>query len=196
MFERFSDSARKSIVYAQEEALKHKTNQIGVEFLFLGLLDLDDSFAAAVLNDAGINVEVVRAWFAQCFPGDGHTPAGHIPFTREAKQMLELSLREALQLGHNWIGQEHLLLASIRPEDGIIAEIVEDLGSSRHRIRQLVIQRLSGYSGPKNAVEITFSLTEDVVGDFLRWAREAERLNGARFPTGHPVAKVLDALKP
>lgn len=196
MFERFSDTARKAVVFAQEEARKHKTNQIGVEFLFLGLLDLDDSFAAAVLNDAGINVEVVRAWIASCFPADARMPAGHIPFTVEAKQMLELSLREALQLGHNWIGQEHLLLASIKPEDGIIVEILDDLGSSRQQIRQFVIKRLSVYTPTKSTVEITFTVTEDVVGDFLRWAREAERLNQARFPAGHPVAKILDALKP
>ena len=147
MFERFTDRARKVVVLAQEEARMLNHNYIGTEHILLGLIHEGEGVAAKALEAMGISLESVRAQVEETI-GQGQTaPSGHIPFTPRAKKVLELSLREALQLGHNYIGTEHILLGLIREGEGVAAKVLEKLGADLSRVRQQVIQLLSGYQG-------------------------------------------------
>jgi len=147
MFERFTDRARRVVVLAQEEARMLNHNYIGTEHILLGLIHEGEGVAAKALESLGISLEGVREQVEQII-GQGQTaPAGHIPFTPRAKKVLELSLREALQLGHNYIGTEHILLGLIREGEGVAAQVLQKLGADLNRVRQQVIQLLSGYAG-------------------------------------------------
>jgi ATP-dependent Clp protease ATP-binding subunit ClpC len=147
MFERFTDRARRVVVLAQEEARMLNHNYIGTEHILLGLIHEGEGVAAKALESLGISLEGVREQVEEII-GQGQTaPAGHIPFTPRAKKVLELSLREALQLGHNYIGTEHILLGLIREGEGVAAQVLQKLGADLNRVRQQVIQLLSGYSG-------------------------------------------------
>jgi len=147
MFERFTDRARRVVVLAQEEARMLNHNYIGTEHILLGLIYEGEGVAAKALESLGISLEGVREQVEQII-GQGQTaPAGHIPFTPRAKKVLELSLREALQLGHNYIGTEHILLGLIREGEGVAAQVLQKLGADLNRVRQQVIQLLSGYAG-------------------------------------------------
>ncbi|MFZ4516017.1 MAG: ATP-dependent Clp protease ATP-binding subunit [Acidimicrobiia bacterium] len=151
MFERFTDRARRVVVLAQEEARLLNHNYIGTEHILLGLIHEGEGVAAKALESLGISLEAVRAQVEEIIGHGGAAPSGHIPFTPRAKKVLELSLREALQLGHNYIGTEHILLGLIREGEGVAAQVLVKLGADLSRVRQQVIQLLSGYSGGKEA---------------------------------------------
>ena len=148
MFERFTDRARRVVVLAQEEARLLNHNYIGTEHILLGLIHEGEGVAAKALESLGISLEAVRDQVEEIIGQGGSSPSGHIPFTPRAKKVLELSLREALQLGHNYIGTEHILLGLIREGEGVAAQVLVKLGADLSRVRQQVIQLLSGYSGP------------------------------------------------
>ncbi|MDG1846902.1 MAG: ATP-dependent Clp protease ATP-binding subunit [Acidimicrobiales bacterium] len=148
MFERFTDRARRVVVLAQEEARLLNHNYIGTEHILLGLIHEGEGVAAKALESLGISLQAVRDQVEEIIGQGGSSPSGHIPFTPRAKKVLELSLREALQLGHNYIGTEHILLGLIREGEGVAAQVLTKLGADLSRVRQQVIELLSGYSGP------------------------------------------------
>ena len=145
MFERFTDRARRVVVLAQEEARLLNHSYIGTEHILLGLIHEGEGVAAKALESLNISLEAVRAQVEEIIGTGGSSPSGHIPFTPRAKKVLELSLREALQLGHNYIGTEHILLGLIREGEGVAAQVLVKLGADLSRVRQQVIQLLSGY---------------------------------------------------
>jgi len=147
MFERFTDRARRVVVLAQEEARMLNHNYIGTEHILLGLIHEGEGVAAKALESLNIRLEDVRQQVEEIIGQGQAAPTGHIPFTPRAKKVLELSLREALQLGHNYIGTEHILLGLIREGEGVAAQVLQKLGADLNRVRQLVIQLLSGYTG-------------------------------------------------
>src|SRR6266508_2045479 len=149
MFERFTDRARRVVVLAQEEARMLNHNYIGTEHILLGLIHEGEGVAAKALESLGISLEGVRQQVEEIIGQGQQAPSGHIPFTPRAKKVLELSLREALQLGHNYIGTEHILLGLIREGEGVAAQVLVKLGADLSRVRQQVIQLLSGYAGGK-----------------------------------------------
>ena len=151
MFERFTDRARRVVVLAQEEARMLNHNYIGTEHILLGLIHEGEGVAAKALESLGISLEAVRAQVEEIIGQGQQAPSGHIPFTPRAKKVLELSLREALQLGHNYIGTEHILLGLIREGEGVAAQVLVKLGADLNRVRQQVIQLLSGYQGKEAA---------------------------------------------
>ena len=151
MFERFTDRARRVVVLAQEEARMLNHNYIGTEHILLGLIHEGEGVAAKALEALGISLEGVRAQVEEIIGQGQQAPSGHIPFTPRAKKVLELSLREALQLGHNYIGTEHILLGLIREGEGVAAQVLVKLGADLNRVRQQVIQLLSGYQGKESA---------------------------------------------
>src|SRR5437016_4749018 len=144
MFERFTDRARRVVVLAQEEARMLNHNYIGTEHVLLGLIREGEGVAAKALESLGISLEGVRQQVEEIIGQGQQIPGGHIPFTPRAKKVLELSLREALQLGHNYIGTEHILLGLIREGEGVAAQVLVKLGADLNRVRQQVIQVLSG----------------------------------------------------
>jgi ATP-dependent Clp protease ATP-binding subunit ClpC len=151
MFERFTDRARRVVVLAQEEARMLNHNYIGTEHILLGLIHEGEGVAAKALESLGISLEGVRQQVEEIIGQGQSAPSGHIPFTPRAKKVLELSLREALQLGHNYIGTEHILLGLIREGEGVAAQVLVKLGADLNRVRQQVIQLLSGYQGKEPA---------------------------------------------
>ena len=151
MFERFTDRARRVVVLAQEEARMLNHNYIGTEHILLGLIHEGEGVAAKSLESLGISLEGVRSQVEEIIGQGQQAPSGHIPFTPRAKKVLELSLREALQLGHNYIGTEHILLGLIREGEGVAAQVLVKLGADLNRVRQQVIQLLSGYQGKEPA---------------------------------------------
>ena len=153
MFERFTDRARRVVVLAQEEARLLNHSYIGTEHILLGLIHEGEGVAAKALESLNISLEAVRAQVEEIIGQGGSSPSGHIPFTPRAKKVLELSLREALQLGHNYIGTEHILLGLIREGEGVAAQVLVKLGADLSRVRQQVIQLLSGYQGPAGKPE-------------------------------------------
>ena len=147
MFERFTDRARRVVVLAQEEAGLLNHNYIGTEHILLGLIHEQEGVAARALTELGISLETIRVEVVEII-GRGETaPTGHIPFTPRSKKVLELSLREALQLGHNYIGTEHILLGLLREGQGVGAQVLVKLGGSLDRVRQEVVRVLSA-AGP------------------------------------------------
>jgi len=151
MFERFTDRARRVVVLAQEEARMLNHNYIGTEHILLGLIHEGEGVAAKALESLGISLDAVREQVQEIIGQGQQSPTGHIPFTPRAKKVLELSLREGLQLGHNYIGTEHILLGLIREGEGVAAQVLVKLGADLNRVRQQVIQLLSGYQGKESA---------------------------------------------
>jgi ATP-dependent Clp protease ATP-binding subunit ClpA len=199
MFERFTDRARRVIVLAQEEARLLNHNYIGTEHLLLGLLHEGQGVGALALTSLGVSLEGVRAQVEEIIGQGQSAPTGHIPFTPRSKKVLELSLREAKQLGHNYIGTEHILLGLIREGEGVAAQVLVKLGADLSlgliregevegvaaqvlvklgadlsRVRQQVLQLLSGYAGGKAAVEQAGALTRLVRMTVPEELREAE----------------------
>ncbi|WP_306232961.1 ATP-dependent Clp protease ATP-binding subunit [Agrococcus beijingensis] len=150
MFERFTDRARRVVVLAQEEAKLLNHNYIGTEHILLGLIHEGDGVAAKALEQLGISLDAVRAQVQDMIGTGSQQTTGHIPFTPRAKKVLELSLREALQLGHNYIGTEHVLLGLIREGEGVAAQVLVKLGADLNRVRQTVNQLLAGYQGKES----------------------------------------------
>src|SRR6266480_4228095 len=147
MFERFTDRARRVVVLAQEEARMLNHNYIGTEHILLGLIHEGEGVAAKALESLGISQEAVRQQVEQIVGRGQQAPSGHIRFTPRAKKVLELSLRESVQLGHNYIGPEHILLGMVREGDGMAAQVLVTLGADLNRVRQQVIQLVHGYQG-------------------------------------------------
>src|ERR1700716_4419694 len=147
MFERFPDRARRVLVLAQEEARMLHHDHTGTEHILLGLIGEGEGVAAKALESLGISLEAVRQHVGEIIGQGQQAPSGHIPFTPRAQKVLELSLREALQLGHNYIGTEHILLGLIREGEGVAAQVLVKLGADLNKVRQQVIQLLSGYQG-------------------------------------------------
>jgi ATP-dependent Clp protease ATP-binding subunit ClpA len=174
MFERFTDRARRVVVLAQEEARLLNHNYIGTEHLLLGLIHEGEGVAAMVLESLGISLEAVRAQVEEIIGQGQSAPTGHIPFTPRAKKVLELSLREATQLGHNYIGTEHILLGLIREGEGVAAQVLVKLGADLYRVRQQVIQVLSSYVGGKAPAEQAGARTRLVRMTVPEELREAE----------------------
>jgi ATP-dependent Clp protease ATP-binding subunit ClpA len=173
MFERFTDRARRVVVLAQEARLLNH-NYIGTEHLLLGLIHEGEGVAAMVLESLGISLEAVRAQVEEIIGQGQSAPTGHIPFTPRAKKVLELSLREATQLGHNYIGTEHILLGLIREGEGVAAQVLVKLGADLSRVRQQVIQVLSSYVGGKAPAEQAGARTRLVRMTVPEELREAE----------------------
>jgi ATP-dependent Clp protease ATP-binding subunit ClpA len=144
MFERFTHRSRRVVVLAQEEARMLNHNHIGTEHILLGLMHEGNGIAATALTSLGISLQAVRREVEAIIGRGQEPPTGHVPFTPRAKKVLELSLREALQLGHNYIGTEHILLGLIQEGDGVAAQVLVKLGADLNRVRQQVIELLPG----------------------------------------------------
>ena len=178
MFERFTDQARRVVVLSQEEARLLNHDYIGTEHLLLGLINEGEGVAARGLQSLAIRPDSVRSQVVETI-GQGHqSPSGHIPFTPRAKKVLELSLREALQLGHNYIGTEHILLGLIREGDGVAARVLEKLGADLPKIRHTVLRFLSGGSGDESPPAGTAP---------ARFAADSITLEGLRITAHHGV---------
>ena len=147
MFERFTDRARRVVVLAQEEARMLNHNYIGTEHILLGLIHEGEGLAAKALENLDISLAAVREQVTDIIGKGQSAPTGHIPFTPRAKKVLEYSLREGLQLGHTYIGTEHILLGLIREGEGVAAQVLVKLGADLNKVRQQVIQLLAGYQG-------------------------------------------------
>jgi len=148
MFERFTDRARRVVVLAQEEARMLNHNYIGTEHILLALIREDEGVAAKALTALGISLAATRQAVEDIIGRGMQAPSGHIPFTPRSKKVLELSLREALQLGSDYIGTEHILLGLIREGDGVAAQVLVSSGVDLNRARQQVIQLLHGLREP------------------------------------------------
>ena len=146
MFERFTDRARRAMALAQEEAQRHHSG-VGTEHLLLGLIQEGEGVAAKALEALGISLETVSQQIQEIIGPAKPPPSGHSRFSPRAKQVLKLSLREALQLGHHYIGTEHLLLGLMREGEGVAAQVLVKLGADLSGVRQQVIQLLQGYQG-------------------------------------------------
>jgi ATP-dependent Clp protease ATP-binding subunit ClpA len=174
MFERFTDRARRVVVLAQDEARLLNHNYIGTEHILLGLIHEGEGVAAEALESLGISLDAVRQQVEEIIGQGQEAPSGHIPFTPRAKKVLELSLRESLQLGHNYIGTEHILLGLIREGDGVAAQVLVRLGADLNRVRHQVIQLIAsrplreGAPGPEvqarlDGVEVRLAALEQQV---------------------------------
>jgi ATP-dependent Clp protease ATP-binding subunit ClpA len=173
MFERFTDRSRRVVVLAQEEARMLDHNYIGTEHILLGLIREGDGYAARTLESLGISLDAVRQQVEQIIGRGQQAPSGHVPFTPRAKKVLELSLRESLQLGHNYIGTEHILLGLLREGDGVAAQVLVRLGADLNRVRQQVIQLVHGYqaqdvesAGPRPGSRTPAWLPDDALARF------------------------------
>ncbi|GAA2182998.1 ATP-dependent Clp protease ATP-binding subunit [Brooklawnia cerclae] len=160
MFERFTDRARRVVVLAQDEAKMLNHNYIGTEHILLGLIHEGEGVAAKALEQMGISLEAVREQVEEIIGHGQSQPTGHIPFTPRAKKVLELSLREALQMNHSYIGTEHILLGLIREGEGVAAQVLIKLGADLNRVRNTVLQLLSGYQGNQEGQPITSGAPE------------------------------------
>src|ERR1700751_5156038 len=181
MFERFTERARQVVVLAQEEARTLKHNYIGTEHILLGLLREEEGLAARVLESLDITVEEERAQVARIVgPGD-EGATGQIPFTPRAKKVLELALREALSLGHNYIGTEHILLGLVRENEGVAARILLDFDAEAEKIRNEIIRMLSGpgrrqagAGGPAGEKSKSSKLLDQFGRNFTKQAQEGK----------------------
>ena len=153
MFERFTDRARRVVVLAQEEARLLAHNYIGTEHLLLGLVHEGEGVGAKALEQLGISLEAVRAQVEEIIGHGGSSPSGYIPFTPRAKKVLELGLREALQLGHDFIGTEHILLGLVREGEGVAAQVLVKMGATLDRVRSQVMMELLGQPAGERPVE-------------------------------------------
>src|SRR4029453_5445816 len=168
VFERFTDRARRVVVLAQEEARMLNHNYIGTEHILLGLVRERDGVAGIALVSLDISLDAVRQQVEEIIGKGQAAPTGHIPFTPRAKKVLELSLREALQLGHNYIGTQHILLGLIREGEGVAAQVLQKLGADLNRVRQTVIQILSGYAAGAEVRKVeggTEMMEEELAGE-------------------------------
>ncbi len=187
MFERFTERARQAVVMAQEEARTLKHNYIGTEHILLGLLREEEGVAARVLESLDITLERVRAQVVRIVGSGEEVTSGQIPFTPRAKKVLELALREALSIGHKYIGTEHILLGLLRENEGVVrgnegvaARILLDLDADSEKIRDEVIRMLSGAGGPTASAGMTASagITEPRLGIDPAWINGLDRVLG------------------
>lgn len=174
MFERFTDRARHVVVFAQEEARRLNHNHIGTEHILVALSIESEGIAGRTLDALGVSVEQIREQIEEIVSRGQSAPSSHTPFTKEAKRALELSLREALQLGDNHIGTEHLLLGLIRQEDDVAVRILERLGTDTQSVEQEVHRTVMGGVGQTSSASMRKGLTvsmEEVSGDAPRCPR-------------------------
>jgi len=176
VFERFTDRARRVIVLAQEEARLLNHDYVGTEHLLLGLAHEGQGVAAKALEVLGIRLEALRSQVEEIIGQGQRAPSGHIPFTPRAKKVLELSLREALELGHDYIGTEHLLLGLVREGEGVAAQVLVKLGADFPRVRQQVGQLLSGHAGGTEAGARTRLVRMTVPDDLLEAQEQFARV--------------------
>jgi ATP-dependent Clp protease ATP-binding subunit ClpC len=180
MFERFTDRARKAVKHAQEEARDLGHNHIGTEHVLIGLLTDPESIGARALAAFGMSLEAVRADVERIVGRGEGAPAGHIPFTPRAKKVLELSLREALKLRHNYIGTEHIVLGLVREGEGLAARILVDSGADLPPLRREVLRLLSSgavdLAGAEPPRERLVADIEALYDEITRLAKEVERL--------------------
>lgn len=179
MFERFTERARRVVVFAQEEARSLNQNYIGTEHLLLGLIREKEGIAAKALENLEINLEDVRVQVEEIVGKGNVSLPGHIPFTPRAKKVLEYALREALQLGHNYIGTEHILLGLIREGEGIAAKVLENLGADLESVRREVSELLTGYYVGKGVEPIegaspSTSILDEFGRNLTRLAQEGQ----------------------
>ena len=195
MFERFTDRARRVVVLSQEEARLLNHNYIGTEHILLGLVHEGEGVAAQALTSVGIRLPAVRVQVEEIIGQGGSSPSGHIPFTPRSKRVLELALREALQLGHNYIGTEHILLGLIREGEGVAAQVLVKLGADLSGVRERIIQLLAGHAGPSGAAgESTVGLDVADQAASMRLAARAAA-SGVVFPRrGEMLARSLDRI--
>jgi ATP-dependent Clp protease ATP-binding subunit ClpC len=196
MFERFTERARQVVVLAQEEARTLKHNYIGTEHILLGLLREEEGLAARVLESLNVTAEQVRGQVARIIGEGEEVTTGQIPFTPRTKKVLELSLREALSLGHNYIGTEHILLGIVRENEGVAARILLDFGANAEKVRNEVIRMLSGpgqtYPEMTEAVsEGSGTLELGPPRELTEWPRAADPLS--MFTLRRPGATRWDA---
>jgi ATP-dependent Clp protease ATP-binding subunit ClpA len=158
MFEKFSDRARRVVVLSQEEARLLNHDYIGTEHILLGLIHEGDGVAAKALESLGIGLEAVRHQVEEIIGQGGSPPGEQIPFTPRAKKVLELSLREAIQLGHNYIGTEHILLGLLREGEGVACQVLVKLGADLPKTRARVLQ-LMHEGGGERPVRLSADLT-------------------------------------
>ena len=194
MFERFTERARQVVVLAQDEARALKHNYIGTEHILLGLLREEEGLAARVLESLDITVEEVRAQVARIVGQGDEVTTGQIPFTPRAKKVLELALREALSLGHNYIGTEHILLGLVRENEGVAARILLDFDADAEKIRNEIIRMLSGRPGSRPLEEPVAlpgspPLASEVLEEIAKVRQEKERFS--RSQSGKEIAAHL-----
>ena len=197
MFERFTDRARRVVVLAQEEARMLNHNYIGTEHILLGLIHEGNGVAARALESLGISLDAVRQQVEEIIGPGQQAPDRHIPFTPRAKKVLELSLRESLQLGHDYIGTEHILLGLICEGDGAAAQVLVRLGPGLNPVRQQVIQLLHGYqgkdvmsAGPRPGERARAGLPDDALARFDALDRRLAALE--RWVSMRPDLEDLD----
>jgi ATP-dependent Clp protease ATP-binding subunit ClpC len=183
MFERFTDRARRVVVLAQEEARLLNHSYIGTEHILLGLIHEGEGVAAKALESLGISLEAVRNQVEEIIGQGGSSPSGHIPFTPRAKKVLELSLREALQLGHNYIGTEHILLGLVREADSGAAQVLAGRGVNLDTARQEVARQLATGAGERPAAPTPSRVglladIEALYNEIAMLAGEVARLRG------------------
>ncbi len=201
MFERFTDRARRVIVLAQDEAKLLNHNFIGTEHILLGLIHEGEGVAAKALESLGIALEAVREQVEEIIGQGQQVPTGHIPFTPRAKKVLELSLREALQMNHNYIGTEHILLGLIREGEGVAAQVLIKLGADLNRVRNTVLQLITGYQGreasmsgaPETGPEKGSSQVLDQFGRNLTQAARENQLDPV-IGRAHEIERVMTVL--
>jgi ATP-dependent Clp protease ATP-binding subunit ClpC len=187
MFERFTERARRVVVLAQDEARMLNHNYIGTEHILLGLIHEGHGLAAKALESLGISLAVVQQQVEEIIGrGQQEPPSGHIPFTPRAKKVLELSLREALQLGHTYIGTEHILLGLIREGEGVAAQVLVGVGVDLNRARQQVIHLVTGRAEPQDAVAIAGDLRAQLTSVAARLAVIERRLKDVAAGAGDP----------
>ncbi len=175
MFERFTERSRRVVVLAQEEARMLNHNYIGTEHILLGLIHERDSLAARVIETLGVTQAAARAEIREMIGEGGSAPTGHIPFTPRAKKVLELSLREALDLKKDYIGTEHILLGLIRERDGVGAQILERLGASPGSVRQRVGELTGKEPDPADPAE------SDIPFAVSSWPRGSTSIRGEKL---------------
>jgi ATP-dependent Clp protease ATP-binding subunit ClpC len=182
MFEKFTDRARRVVVLAQEEARILNHDYIGTEHILLGLIHEGEGVAAKALNSIGISLEQMRQQVEEIIGRGEISPGGHIPFTPRAKKVLELSLRESINLGHNYIGTEHILLGLLREGDGVAAKVLVRLGADLNQVRREVIRLVSGkvsdegIGGLAGAAEREFGTFDEIIVLLRDIARRVKRI--------------------
>jgi ATP-dependent Clp protease ATP-binding subunit ClpC len=193
MFQRFTDRARRVVVLAQDEARELNHSYIGTEHILLGLVHEGEGVAAKALLSLGIGLEIVRQEVEEVIGRGEHSPPGHIPFTPRAKKVLELSLRESLQLGHDYIGTEHILLGLLREGDGVAAQVLVRLGADMTRVRRQVIMLLEGRENVAVATPLRAGdVPEEVM---LRRSIVRERWMGEVQKSLTKIGERLDAIE-
>lgn len=180
MFERFTDRARHAVVVAQEEARALNHAYIGTEHLLLGLIRTQQGLAARALLALDVSLEDVRSGVEQIVGRGGDVPSGHVPFTPRAKKVLELSLREAVRLGHNYIGTEHLLLGLLREGEGVAAHVLRARGLEMSMVRERVLEMIAGVAtGTEGAAGPRIGQVEDFLAPTCPNCRAAIEETGA-----------------